>query len=1270
MKKLNKVGFSNIGWTSLILILLFVLASPVSTYSSDKDKNKKQPVLNKPLDDPFTTLIDVNNITAYVQQNGFHPNQVAQSWSTTFPKGTAGGIYQEGIVWGGKVNDGGTPTLRVGGNTYFNGTDAIDRIYRVRPDYQTADLTDDAANFFYYANYPLDASNVSSGDIDQLRAQYEKDWMEWPAADGAPYDDVDDNGVYDPNVDIPGIPGASQTLWIYYNDKTAPNAYGTPEIGLEVQETYWAYSIANPLGNVIFKKVQVVYKGKTDGSTPPNATIDDFYLVQWADPDVGQYTDDFAGCDPELNLGYAYSSSTQDAVYSGLGLAPPAIGYDFLQGTAYFTGNPDDSAIVNLKWRHGYKYNYDQPMTTFAYFAAGGAWGDPDGQDPLGTPQWYNLMRGLLPRPAYPEGSPFPQNVGGTPNGGVGTYLLSGDPVTGSGFVDGIAEGPGDRRILLVHGPINIALGDTAELVLAMLGGIGSTNTSSVSVLKFNDIFAQYAYDQLFDLPIFPSPIVTSAVLDQKVVLNWDFNSSDVELAAPKGYAFQGYNVYQFPTAAYNVNDAIRVATYDIVDGVTSILDDQFDEGSGLVLELPVQFGTDNGVKRYIEITNDLVRNQPLRNGQEYYFGVTAYGYNPNLEGNLPFKALESALVRLTVIPQQPTPGVTYETETGQEIEVTHASGLADGGPTVTVVDPSKVLGHNYETFWTDRQEIRDESGDWVPASTLLSVRRPNSPDTIVNASVDIAATYGPQAGTLQLNCSLSYDSPEGDWVDGVQLILPPGTVVLDAPNFTTGNDGSVYAGIIAPVVMGNVIMLGDSDRTGNGSFVGGEEWYFIIQGTDNDVPFNVDWVVYDDGYGGGPLDAAGTTQVTAVGNLNRLAKYWNLRDVTTDEIKLENRSDVNGMDLYPRRSDVPVELTTNAAAVVDGFQINMDIGYAAPTTILSMELNGANLRINRASADYQISDFSVSFGYPDGTAATSLPLYGGAGGTSVINDLQQDYELRWTGEVGDTTINGKTVVITKSGGSIATLFGASNYDFTIHPLNPTGTDDPFTIRIPFEVWNVDTGEQVNLLVYDRNAAGENDPTVDGFRVWNTEDRMYTWTVNTPYTGALIDPNAQEVADNATWNWVFFHTYFTTGDVININYANPIQIGVDTYTFSLPDATAYSTEQAKNDVNSINVFPNPYYGTQYRETTREGKYVTFSHLPARATIRIFDLAGVLVRSIEKNDPSQFIRWNLQNDSNYPVASGIYIVYIDMPELGTTKTLKLALIQEEQILRVY
>jgi hypothetical protein len=126
----------------------------------------------------------------------------------------------------------------------------------------------------------------------------------------------------------------------------------------------------------------------------------------------------------------------------------------------------------------------------------------------------------------------------------------------------------------------------------------------------------------------------------------------------------------------------------------------------------------------------------------------------------------------------------------------------------------------------------------------------------------------------------------------------------------------------------------------------------------------------------------------------------------------------------------------------------------------------------------------------------------------------------------------------------------------------------------------------------------------------------------------------------------------------------------DAFAVTAPENT-YNSDLAKSDAEKINVFPNPYYGYQYRETAPDEHYVTFSHLPDNAVIRIFDLSGVLVRTINHNPVNgQFERWYLQNDNNYPVASGIYVAYIDMPGLGTTKILKLAVIQEQQMLKVY
>ena len=169
-----------------------------------------------------------------------------------------------------------------------------------------------------------------------------------------------------------------------------------------------------------------------------------------------------------MNLGFAYNSSANDEVYSNQGLNPPAAGYVFLQGTSEYTGNDNDS-----------------------YIGSGGTWYSP-AFTYIGTLEFYNFMRGFLPEPPYPESDVFPPDVADYSDHGV--YLLAGDPVTGTGKVDGTYDGPGDRQILSFAGPFHMELGNTAEIVVALAGGMGNSNLNSITKLKENVIAADTSF--------------------------------------------------------------------------------------------------------------------------------------------------------------------------------------------------------------------------------------------------------------------------------------------------------------------------------------------------------------------------------------------------------------------------------------------------------------------------------------------------------------------------------------------------------------------------------------------------------------------------------------------------------------------------------------------------------------------------------------------------------------------------------------------------------
>ncbi len=120
----------------------------------------------------------------------------------------------------------------------------------------------------------------------------------------------------------------------------------------------------------------------------------------------------------------------------------------------------------------------------------------------------------------------------------------------------------------------------------------------------------------------------------------------------------------------------------------------------------------------------------------------------------------------------------------------------------------------------------------------------------------------------------------------------------------------------------------------------------------------------------------------------------------------------------------------------------------------------------------------------------------------------------------------------------------------------------------------------------------------------------------------------------------------------------------DTYTITGPPAPTKSTSLAQTDLNNIMAVPNPYFGTNAYETNQFNRVVRFTNLPQTATLRIFNLAGELVRTLDKNDNSTTIDWNLTNKAALPVGSGMYIVHIDMPNVGT-KVLKVAVIMSEE-----
>jgi hypothetical protein len=235
-----------------------------------------------------------------------------------------------------------------------------------------------------------------------------------------------------------------------------------------------------------------------------------------------------------------------------------------------------------------------------------------------------------------------------------------------------------------------------------------------------------------------------------------------------------------------------------------------------------------------------------------------------------------------------------------------------------------------------------------------------------------------------------------------------------------------------------------------------------------------------------------------------------------------------------------------------------------------------------------------------------------------------------------------------------------------------------YRISMPLAVYDMDASPPRRLAV----GFVENNATrglVDGY-YWpelnfllggsgNTDPngpREWLVVYDAPYTGALREPSWTNLLTDTTMPVMYVVTW-------NRRNANPWTSGIR-YTFEpyrvLTDADtlrftiaspASGSSVVTASLNRVGVYPNPYLGDRLQATRGRPQFVTFINLPQRATIQVFNLAGHLVRTLRKDDASNFSEWDLQNEDGIYVGSGMYLCRVDMPDLNAVRILKLGVV---------
>lgn len=658
----------------IIYLMSIVLAfGLLSLGFAPKEKEKDKSKLSKTNTNDNYNWISVNQCFMWIGNNGYgsHDPRIDAS-GFYWPGGdnaTIPAIFADGFIWGAKIGR----EIRVNGSTYRQGLQAG----KILPD-----GTADDPSLSKYRIYKI-RKGWESLPPGPVRDAYEKDYNEWPVEDGAPWDDIDGDGIYTSGVDLPQFIG-DEVLWCVSNDLDASRStftYGTLPMGLEQQTTVFAFNRTGDLGDMVFKKYTLINKG--------TLTLKDVVLAYWSDTDLGFAGDDYTGCDTVLSLGYTYNGDNDDEGFYGT--QPAANGYDFFQGPIVQAGATDSAKFLG-SYRKGFR---NLPMTAFTFYINGNAlYVDPDLGVAAGSVQFYNYMTGFLA-----DGQPFiDPNTGQTVK-----FTVAGDPVAGTGWYEGEGwpggEAPDDRRHVMASGPFDMAPGDTQEIVVGILISRANDRILAVKDLKRKDLAAQIAYDLDFQLTNTPPAPIVSAFTDQgEVTLYWEPNSESYDEGDPliygQGYSdttytFQGYLVWQFSDLAGS--DPTLLGIFDIADDIDLVT--QSTTVGGVLVELPVYELPNTGTAHFYRTRQDEINKIPMVDAHPYYFGVTSFGYSPNSDP----KYLENPPQIFEVRPGRQAVDVVLSNNSGDSETATQVSGSGDGNINFYVIDPLAVTADEYE---------------------------------------------------------------------------------------------------------------------------------------------------------------------------------------------------------------------------------------------------------------------------------------------------------------------------------------------------------------------------------------------------------------------------------------------------------------------------------------------------------------------------------------------------------------------------------------------
>jgi len=229
--------------------------------------------------------------------------------------------------------------------------------------------------------------------------------------------------------------------------------------------------------------------------------------------------------------------------------------------------------------------------------------------------------------------------------------------------------------------------------------------------------------------------------------------------------------------------------------------------------------------------------------------------------------------------------------------------------------------------------------------------------------------------------------------------------------------------------------------------------------------------------------------------------------------------------------------------------------------------------------------------------------------------------------------------------------------------------DSKFDDRAPFEIWHfseddAEPDRRDFFFILDDDTSGG----------WSMGDRIYVAEEEYP-AEPLPDVPDYDYPTNFHLGRVIFYANVqgaipAAGTIVRFNSTVPNGIA-DTFTFTTKPVGSDDGTVVAKSLADVMVIPNPYYNYSVLETDQFDRVVKFVNLPpTRCTIRIFNIAGDLVRELVKENlaDAEFV-WDVETEQGLYVASGIYGYYIEAEGIGDTFG-KLIVFTEVEQLKTY